>query len=233
MTGPTMAPHGDETRRETSEKLPGAAGKDARIAWIVGGSLLIVVGLQPMALQTASVFLPGIGMFGDALWAAALTVFAFGVRGAGSVVARRPVGVIAFLLAGFLPLVGTLAWQFVPVGSMTPGTAIPITQIQLFLMLAALLTATVEIGRAPAVPPKLRWLPLIAVIVVAAAFAGAQIIAMHAPVLGQDVLSVVVAASTLVPAAVLFAVGIAAIVAGVQQPPRADAATVQIYPSAP
>ncbi|NLP84058.1 hypothetical protein HF576_09365 [Microbacterium sp. CFH 90308] len=230
MTGPMPAPQGAEARRDASVNASARSAKDTRLAWIIGGSLLIAVGLLPMALQAASVFVPGLDLFGDALWAAALTLFAFGVRGAGSVVARRPLGVTALLLAGFLPLAGTLAWQFVPAGSVTPGAAIPITQIQLVLMLAALLTATVQIGRAPVVPPGLRWLPLIAVIVVATAFAGAQIIAMQVPTLGQQVLSLFVAVTTLVPALALFAVGIAAIVAGVQQPPRADPTTVQIYP---
>jgi hypothetical protein len=232
MTGPISAPQGAEARRGASGNASVRSAKDARLAWILGGSLLIAVGLLPMALQAASVLVPGLDLFGDALWAAALTVFAFGVRGAGSVVARRPLGVTALLVAGLLPLAGTLAWRFVPVGSVTPGTAIPITQIQLVLMLAALLTATVQVGRAPVVPSRLRWLPLIAVVVVAVAFAGAQIIAMQVPTLGQQVLSLFVAVTTLVPALALFAVGIAAIVAGAQLPPRADPATVQVYPPA-
>ena len=45
-------------------------------------------------------------------------------------------------------------------------------------------------------------------IVVAVAFAGAQIIAMQVPTLGQQVLSLFVAVTTLVPALALFVVGI-------------------------
>ena len=232
MTVPMPAPRGDDARREASRNVTARSGKDSRLAWTIGGSLLLAVGLLPLALQAAAALVPGIGIFGDVLWAAALAVFAFGVRGAGSVVARRPLGMTALLVAGLLPLMSSLAWQFLPQEVQGSAWASLITQTQLVLMLAALLTATVEIGRAQAVPSKLRWLPLIAVIVVAIAFAGAQIIAMQIATLGQQVLSLFIAVTTLVPALALFTVGIAAIVAGVQQPPRADDATVQVYPPA-
>ncbi len=65
---------------------------DGRRAWIIGGVLLIGsvafgVIVQPVTSATA-----GTGLIGVAFYSASLLVFAFGIRGSGSVTARRPLG---------------------------------------------------------------------------------------------------------------------------------------------
>src|SRR5262245_3029774 len=85
---------------------PSRAARDARLAWIIGGAMLIA----HAALTLVADFAPGLRLPGGrltlgALWAAALLIFALGIRGSGSVVARRWDGVSALVVAAAMPLV--------------------------------------------------------------------------------------------------------------------------------
>ena len=80
------------------------AVRDARLAWIIGGSLFIGYAILLFAAGAA----PGLPLAGFQVlvgltWAAGLFVFAFGIRRSGSVVGRRPVGVVAMVVAGAMP----------------------------------------------------------------------------------------------------------------------------------
>lgn len=141
--------------------------RDARIAWIVGGSLLVASAIVTSAGGFPSSSIPGMAIASDLLWLAALAIFAVGIRGSGSVVARQPLGVVALFVAGALPLVARLPRWFLPVETMPTWVLIMVSQGRLILSLAALLIAAVIIGRAGAVPAKVRWVPLIILIVVA------------------------------------------------------------------
>lgn len=138
------------------------AVRDARLAWIIGGSLFIGYAILLFAAGAA----PGLPLAGFQVlvgltWAAGLFVFAFGIRRSGSVVGRRPVGVVAMVVAGAMPLLTTVMWQGIPVAAVETSALIMLDQATAVLLLAALLVATVTIARAGVVPSRVRWLPLI------------------------------------------------------------------------
>ncbi len=76
------------------------AQRDARLAWTIGGSLLVASGAAVLMAHTSYGFFGWLAIAGDIAWFLALLVFAFGVRGSGSVVAAQVPGVIALLVAG-------------------------------------------------------------------------------------------------------------------------------------
>lgn len=150
------------------------------VAWVWGGGLLVLVAVLPV-----------LGIPGTALmwlqtlaFAAAMTIFAFGIRGEGSVVARRRSGVAALLLvAVILPLMDALTgWLFVidPADpSAVPdwiGTAQIVNDAGLALWGAAALVAAAEIARAGVVPHPWRWAPLAALGVLAVVFLATRVI---------------------------------------------------------
>lgn len=210
-------------------QAPAAARLDARRAWVVGGSLLVADAVLVLLMNALPVpAFPGAGVALDALWAAALLVFAFGIRGSGSVVARRPVGVVALVVSALLPVATTLLWWLVPAGSWDVSVSIMVGQGLLVLSFAALLVATIVIGRAGAVPPHVRWVPLIAL----AVSAGAQILVQAVIVslttnLVMPDLTALVLGSTMLGTLGVLLLGILAIVFAPRTP-----GPVQIYPPA-
>lgn len=156
-------------------------------AWVWGGGLLVLAAVLPatgVAAGASGVPQTILAWAQTIVFAAAMTVFAFGLRGRGSVVARRPSGIVALLLVGvILPLFDALtAWVFV-VDPDAPG-AIPdwigsaqiVTYAGLGLWGAAALVATAQIARADAVPYPWRWAPLAALGVLALVFLALQVI---------------------------------------------------------
>ena len=78
------------TDTEVSER----ALSDARLAWVIGGALLIAT----VVVSTPLSWYFGGGVITAVLFAAALLVFAFGIRGSGSVTGRRPLGTAALVV---------------------------------------------------------------------------------------------------------------------------------------
>lgn len=128
-------------------------------AWIIGGALFLAsvvlgVGLQPLVGVVA-----GGTTVATLLFSAALVVFALGVRGAGSVTARRPSGTIALCaLAGWsavLAIVEPLA-----VDSLAPfGNLLLFGYVDAVVQFVLALIAIVQIGRAGVVPRPWTWAP--------------------------------------------------------------------------
>lgn len=208
--------------------------RDARRAWLVGGCLVLAsVAVQLASSQTAGTILqPWISWLGALAWAAALTVFAFGIRGSGSVVARRPLGVAGLLVGGFLPLVFPVFWSIGAGPVLDAGgrtASMVIGYAQLLLPAVALLVAVVVIGRAGAVPRGVRWVPAIVFACNAGVQLAAQFAGLAAPVLGQQVLTPLFALTGLVSTAGSLLLGILAVVFGMRQDPPE---TVQVYPPA-
>lgn len=162
------------------------------------------------------------------LWAGALTVLALGIRGEGSVVARRPLGVIALLIAGVVPLVAMFVRLFAPVTYVPQGSDLGVSMAVsyvVWLPVAALLIAMVVIARAGAVPHRWRWYPAIVLAAVVGVNLVAQLAGLAAPTAGQQVLLPFFAITTLVAVAAPVALGIPTIVrAGHRAPAPADAA---------
>lgn len=208
---------------------PSGAVRDARRAWILGGSLLIAYAVFRLIASGSPVFvLPGASIVLDVLWAGALLVFAFGIRRSGSVVARRRIGVTALVVAALLPFVSALLWWAVPIEAWDISISVMVGQGLIVLGLAALLVATVVIGRAGAVPHRVRWVPLI----VLGVGAGSQILAHAvagplASTLDQTALVTVVFGSIMLSDLGVLLLGILAIVLA---PRTAAPAPVQVYP---
>ncbi|GAA5205544.1 hypothetical protein [Microbacterium kyungheense] len=211
----------------------GATVRDARLTWLVGGSLLIArAALVLLANGNAALSFPGMGFVLDGLWAAALVVFAFGVRGQGSVVARRPLGVVALVVAAAMPLLSDIWWAVFPIAVWDGAVAFVAPNATTVLLLGALIVATVVIGRAGAVPHRARWVPLI----VLAVAAGAQIVvsiigvSLRGNFVGAEFIAATFFASALGTLGVLL-LGILAIVSAPREAPR-PAAPTQVFPPA-
>jgi len=197
-------------------------------AWIWGGALLAASAVVPTsarAVAPAGVGV-GIGIVTAVLFAASLVVFAFGLRGEGSLVARRPGGVAALLVLAVVPPVIEL---------LTPPavTAEQVSQlqvvwyIQLAVSAAAALTAVMAVGRSGVLPHPWRWAPAwgLAIVAVATALPQVAVVATN----GRD-LEALMGLFTLTSLAILavpLALGILAMVLGAR---GVAAPSPQIYP---
>ena len=135
------------------------------VTWRVGGILLGVCGViglagprlvgAPMAQQILI----------DGLWALGILVFAIGFSRAGSVVARRPLGVTALVVVALAPLVVNLSYNLAPVTVVsadpsTAWTAFAVSLTASAVSIAAGAVAATQIARLGAVPARWRWAPL-------------------------------------------------------------------------
>ena len=218
----------------TSPSSDQRPARGIRPTWIWGGALLIAGQLPAvMGPVGGGPVVPWLGML---VFAAAMVLFAVG---RDSVVARRPLGVTALFVVGLLPVATSLLWQVLPFEAIfasgtiddaaISGSATVSTVLQL-VGLAAALVACVQVARAGVVPHAVRWVPLIALAVVAVGQAVATALIQTA---GSDVSPIELAGglSTVAPLAGALGLGITAIVAGVQPRPVA-APPAQIYPPA-
>lgn len=236
MTVPTPLP-------DAAGSSPGASGgvgpvsstaaRDARLAWIIGGSLLTAYAVLILTLNG----LPGSAPVGsdlvlDAIWAVALVVFAVGFRRSGSVVARHPLGVVALLVAAAVPLLTQVLFAVLPFDTSDPVPSVMLGQTLAVVSLAALVVAALVIGRAGAVPHRWRWVPLIVVAVGAVP----QILVLAIAVSATDPygqMGWVLAGQWFrqLGTFLVLLLGILAIVLAPREQPKADE-TVQVYPPA-
>lgn len=214
------------------------AVRHARLTWIVGGSLLIAyAALRLAGYGIQLLWFPGAWYFIEALWAAALVLFAFGIRGAGSIVAKRPAGVVALVVAAVMPFVSSIVLGLLTPATLEPGydptLAVTVSTSLQALSLGALVAACVVIARAGAVPHHWRWVPLIALTVAAVPQVIAVLVMVSTPdsydQMGMALLLTSVGLLGILAALVL---GILAIVHAPRETPRATG-PVQVYPPAP
>lgn len=208
------------------------AARDARLAWIIGGSLLAAHSAVILTFNGMPMPLPAGDLVLAVLWAGALLVLALGIRRSGSVVVRRPLGVTALVVAAMMPVVSMLVWVVVPVDISDPTTSVMVGQALAVIDLAALAVATVAIARAGAVPHRLRWVPLIVLAVCAGAQIAAQAVAVAAP--DAFVLPGVIAffmGATLLGTLGILLLGILTIVFAPREQVRSDE-IVQVFPPA-
>ena len=101
------------------------------------------------------------------LFGAGVVVFAWGFRGKGSVVARRPLGLTALtLFAVSIPLVDAIGLLFrvaYPDDPLAEAVAGGVNLVSILVMPAAGVTGAMRIALVGAVPGGWRWLPVIAV----------------------------------------------------------------------
>ncbi|MCP2635074.1 hypothetical protein K0817_000645 [Microbacterium sp. HD4P20] len=224
MTVPTPSAHGGGAGPTSS--------KDARIAWVIGGSLLVVHAVLVLWPSSPAIHMPHAGVVLPLIWAAALTIFALGVRRQGSVVARRPVGVIALMVAALEPFLSILIWNVVPMDAADRQLTVMLGTSLQVLSLAALVVAGVVIAQAGAVPGRLRWVPLIVIGV-----AGGMQVLAHVWVtavgagIGQGELIALTFGTAAFDTLGTLLLGILAIGSTPREPVQPDDA-VQVYPPA-
>lgn len=146
------------------------------VTWLWGGALLTVSAVTPLL---GGGFGGTLGWIARLLAAAALIVFAVGIGG-GSVVARRPVGVIALFVLALAPPI--LDGVTVALARTTDGGTpenLWLTQVlgygSLAVAGAAALVAAVETARARVLPDPWRWAPAWGLAIAAGMFAIGQV----------------------------------------------------------
>lgn len=205
--------------------------RDARLAWIIGGSLLAAHSAVILMFNGMPMPLPGGDLVLAVVWAGALLVLAFGIRRSGSVVSRRPLGVTALVVAAVMPIVSMLVWVVVPVDFSDP-TSVMVGQALAVIDLAALAVAAVAIARAGAVPHRLRWVPLIVLAVCAGVQIAVQAVAVTAPdALAQPGVIAFFMGATLLGTLGILLLGILTIVFAPRVQARSDE-IVQVFPPA-
>ena len=151
-----------------------------RLAFFLGGAFLLASsafrvvqmnhlgGVGDEYLSTLMTLGPGAGgprgrlsnnlhLAGVLSLAAGIVVFAVGIGGKGSVVGRRPLGLVALLVYGLAPVVIWIATSEGPFPGRTNGGG---TYVLWVVQIVAGLIAAIEIARIGAVPGWARFLPL-------------------------------------------------------------------------
>jgi hypothetical protein len=157
----SAAPADDASTVRTAER-------DAQRAWVIGGAALAASAVVPAISGPGAG--PWVGYAGRILLLAAFVVLALGVRGHGSVTARRPLGTTALISLGAVPfvmvLVSNLALASVVTMSTTPAgggiwtAAVVVNTVSMFVTLALAIIAVVQIARAGEVPKPWNLAPL-------------------------------------------------------------------------
>jgi len=141
----------------TSPQVPTRRASPAALTGFIGGGLLlgsVTLSLIPFFGQSARVI----------FFSAALLVLAFGVRGAGSVTARRPIGTTALtLLAVWLLLTAVFhdVAGYADSEWLTSDAMKTFTSLESFATFAIALVVVVQIARVGAVSAPWKWVPAV------------------------------------------------------------------------
>jgi len=201
-------------------------------AWLWGGGLLAASAALPM-LGQSFYGTPVLLWTARLLAAAALVVFALGVRGEGSVVARRPVGTVALFVLAIVPPLIELLTPALVMPSTTSGLPDNLWLVQVMgyggiaIAGAAALVAVVEIARARVVPDPWRWAPTWALAAIAGTYVLSQVLIVAAGAAALETYAALLAITGAAAALVPLALGILAMVLGAR---GLAAAPAQVYP---
>lgn len=164
----------------TGPQISHRAASDARRAWVIGGALLLATVVIGVALQQSGLPIVGGNYIGMALFTASLLVFAFGIRGSGSITARRPLGTAALtVLAIWSLLVPALERVFFS-GNYPSDSLMAFSYVDSFVQFAAALVAVTQIARVGVVPRPWSWAPAWTLAAVAVPWLFGQIAAVGA-----------------------------------------------------
>jgi len=206
-------------------------------AWVWGGGLLLGSALLQLALMAGVDAIAGarqIGYWvGVSVLAAALVVFALGLHGRGSVVARGTPGMIALFALAAWPLLDGIVSLWLPTSAATPADMEAYgvwATISAVLWVGAALAAVVAIGRAGVVPGRWRWAPAWGLAIVVGSYVLVQVVAVAVGWEGVQVVLPLLQLQSMLTVLVPVLLGILAIVLGLTPRP---AATVPVYPPAP
>jgi len=135
------------------------SASQAALAWFIGGGLMLV-SVVATALSPSPFF--SYGSLSMVLFAAALLVFAFGVRGQGSVTARRPLGTITLVLLAVWTVLGSVLSGAIAdslSNDSLPGPLMAFAYADSFVQFALALICVMQIARLGVVPAPWNWLP--------------------------------------------------------------------------
>ncbi len=220
----------DAARQPEIDADSAAALRSARTAWRWGGGLLIAVAAVNVMTAAGSIVGPvatTLFWVRTICFSVALVIFAVGVRRSGSVVARRPVGVIALLVLAVWPFADQLLGVIVPPSMDNIPFYLVWGNVSLAVQLAAAIVAVTMIARAGVVRGRWRWAPLWALLATAAPQVIVMVVASTPGTTSQDVFAPMLGLGQLVNIAVPLGLGILAIALAQQRPP---AVVTQVYP---
>lgn len=181
-----------------------------RLAWLLGGSLLLASTIVEFTLRPMLYAVAGSEYIGTALHAAALLVFALGLRGQGSVTDLRPLGTTALVLLAVWDLLTRLIFAFVPIDPSNTGPAFAVGTVMSLAEAAIALVAVVQIGRAGVIPAPWNWAPMWALGAVAAGTA-VQYLGFAAGASSQQVMGLLVGLELLIKVGAAVFLGVLAI----------------------
>lgn len=132
---------------------------DARLAWILGGSLLIGSVVIAIIVQPVAGLFVGGNLLGTVMASAALLLFALGVRRAGSVTARRPLGTTALTVLAVWALLVEALYEILSAAELPFATFASLGYLDMLIQFTAALIAAIQIARAGVVPGVWKWAP--------------------------------------------------------------------------
>lgn len=136
----------------------GVDRKPLSSVWVVGGSLLIAVGILNNVLGPAGLLLSMNGVIESVVFAAALLVYAIGIRGQGSITNRRPLGTIALIGFGAWGIINAVVIQLLATGSELDALR-SFSLASTFIGFAIAAIAVIQIARARVLPQPWNWIP--------------------------------------------------------------------------
>ena len=148
------------TDRDTSDRNRA----DSRLAWTIGGALLLVSPVLSLGNPSIGSQIPAGGYIAPLCFAAATVLFAFGIRGSGSVTARRPLGTAALVFLGVWTLVTAtllggplMSTLYTALGGVE--WTLTLSYANVVIQFVGALIAVIQIGRAGVVPRPWNWAP--------------------------------------------------------------------------
>lgn len=161
---------------------PQRAVTDARRAWILGGALLIGSVATQVILQPATWVIFGASLVGEVLFFLAVMIFAFGVRRAGSLTARRPLGSVALVVFATSFLLDSVMSGVIPGSGLSVDSPLTFGYVSSLVQFCAALIATIQIGRAGTLPYPWNWAPAWVLASVAAAWVLSRVLTVESEV---------------------------------------------------
>ena len=184
---------------------------------------MILSGLCAAIDQLAPAYPSPAAMAAAVLWSAALIIFAFGIRGSGSVTARRRAGTAVFVVFAAWSIVSGIQQAFFPFfGGLAFSAVTILDYVSEGITLILALLAALVVMRSGAVTPRWNWTPLwvlVVLVVVPLVPFALSTIAPH-PFAVYSVVRLIEAAVTFFATAFLGVVAIAISNRGSLTPPR-------------
>jgi hypothetical protein len=196
----------------------------ARRAWVIGGALLLATVVISVANPSLIV---GGDIVGKVLFSASLMVFAFGIRGAGSITGRKPLGTTALAMLAIWTLLVSILESVLFSGNYPSDALLVFSYVDSFVQFVVALVAATQIARSGVAPRPWNWAPAWALAAVAASWLLQQIVAVGVMQDASSITLFVVLLDGFVRIGALVFLGVLAIVlANRSNRPQ----TVSIYP---